>query len=743
MLRIITSQQALAELGRQYRTKLLPVTRGIYIENPSIIENGCNEKRQAELINEALSHNKEWIAKSKVPSLVFARESAIKQGFVNGVLYGVGSKKQSLNLIDHLLAGLSPAVNKLIDRHKIEVLKSRSAIAGVGVEDVDIGDHTFQTTIPERTLIDTLSYYYDNKELAIDAQEILKFASKLGITFDDRFNESLVLFMNKMKSLSGDKHSIGVTQLSVGKAFEVLSSLKNQLPKVSTSVNAHTQTTAPVIDLTPAQEASLDTSLYFYNTEIAKFGRTQEHGWQFDAKNTWFSPMLTHNNDTGYLPALLKNIMREAERQSPADEAEGLEYGAFLGNLTSLPAGIEPSKDIDVLDVSLANMQANGQYYGELKDFPKYTDNMYQSIFAFIKKKNLPAISGCQIKIPAFLSVGKDNFQLAPSEMSDPFTHIVKIAPVGRFETVSTLEWFGMTLIKAAHVEVPPFALVNYSDTKNKNTKQTNEFLLDASSSSDGDYFTEEDLEIGSGLDFGGSLFDTSIDIEANDIPPAIMIERFDIGSKVSNKKLIGIEMTTVLGRAPKDKYNGTMEEVAQSLKSLCANWEVDSVELFRHLVANYLVCNGDYHLKNMSILVEFQEDNLLDASIRLSPAYDVVCTPGLGDGSGVSAHLCITVNGSNTPTQRELLDFAVNYCELHEVKAKGMISDIAQAIIDKMADIIVDIPSHIKHQPTQIDAIKMGHDRIFHRISDLGVAIKKDYYALMVSKKDKGLTHG
>ena len=69
-------------------------------------------------------------------------------------------------------------------------------------------------------------------------------------------------------------------------------------------------------------------------------------------------------------------------------------------------------------------------------------------------------------------------------------------------------------------------------------------------------------------------------------------------------------------------KYNGSYQELAGALGDYCAAYVIESEKLFRRIVFNYLVANGDAHLKNFSLQRTGSFGDYL-----LTPAYDLMCT--------------------------------------------------------------------------------------------------------------------
>ncbi len=110
---------------------------------------------------------------------------------------------------------------------------------------------------------------------------------------------------------------------------------------------------------------------------------------------------------------------------------------------------------------------------------------------------------------------------------------------------------------------------------------------------------------------------------------PAACVERFDRkvslnGGELQVERLHQEDMAQAFGMAPAEKYaeleGGSYAAVALLLESRSLLPLEDIDELARIAVFNYLVGNCDNHLKNLSVTHE-------GSSVRLTPAYDIVCT--------------------------------------------------------------------------------------------------------------------
>lgn len=100
------------------------------------------------------------------------------------------------------------------------------------------------------------------------------------------------------------------------------------------------------------------------------------------------------------------------------------------------------------------------------------------------------------------------------------------------------------------------------------------------------------------------------------------VMKRFDVKD---NGSYLGFEdMCVLTARGTAQKYNGSYEEITRVIKDIIPpQRRKESLKiLFKALVMNHLLQNGDGHLKNYGILYENDFD---DAS--LTPIYDVVTT--------------------------------------------------------------------------------------------------------------------
>ena len=95
----------------------------------------------------------------------------------------------------------------------------------------------------------------------------------------------------------------------------------------------------------------------------------------------------------------------------------------------------------------------------------------------------------------------------------------------------------------------------------------------------------------------------------------AYIVKRFD---REDGKKFPQEHFSQILGGP--DKYNGTVEQIGKMIRKLSSAPGLDNQYLFVRVVFNFIIGNGDAHLKNYSLLTK-------DDGVRLSPTYDLVCS--------------------------------------------------------------------------------------------------------------------
>lgn len=138
--------------------------------------------------------------------------------------------------------------------------------------------------------------------------------------------------------------------------------------------------------------------------------------------------------------------------------------------------------------------------------------------------------------------------------------------------------------------------------------------------------------------------------ISLKDESLAYVIKRFD---REKGIKIHQEDFAQILGQ--NDKYKGSVEQIGRWLKEISSAPGYDAQLLFERVVLNFILGNGDAHLKNYSI--SYKGEN-----IRLTPAYDIVCSKLVIPKEEDSA---ITINGKKNNLKRSDFDKLADYLDI------------------------------------------------------------------------------
>lgn len=131
----------------------------------------------------------------------------------------------------------------------------------------------------------------------------------------------------------------------------------------------------------------------------------------------------------------------------------------------------------------------------------------------------------------------------------------------------------------------------------------------------------------------------------------AYIVRRFDRSSPNERKRCEDFSQILGIG-----KYKGSVELVGRKLMEISEFPGIDAQLLFERVLLNFLVGNGDAHLKNYSVL----EDD--SGKLRLSPAYDIVCSKLVIPDEEDSA---LTINGKHNRISRGDFEKLAGYLKI------------------------------------------------------------------------------
>jgi serine/threonine-protein kinase HipA len=149
----------------------------------------------------------------------------------------------------------------------------------------------------------------------------------------------------------------------------------------------------------------------------------------------------------------------------------------------------------------------------------------------------------------------------------------------------------------------------------------------------------------------------------------AYLVRRFD--RQTDGTKLRQEDFCQLALRPAKQKYDGSAELCARLVKRYATEPLVESLRLFRLVLAAWWTGNGDMHLKNFSMLTDGS------GITRLSPAYDLVCTRLVIEDDD----LALPVNGKKSKlTRADWVAFG-DYCGLRPAVIERVIGDLDAAL--------------------------------------------------------------
>lgn len=737
MLRLFTSPDSYGNLHRKHVAEfsaagfMVKLRKGAFIENPfysgEIRPRPLTEdpSEGAELINDALAANSLMIARVASPggmlcgptaaryhaaqfrNATFDPEGVINMaaGYDNDVFVGANLSTQIPQLNEEDIIPL------LLRQHRSHItlpegLKDRTAslaslkhphswyyeFASNNQVDRDGRNHKYPITSPAFTLFQLLT----DPELRSGSEELaLDLFPSLGLSPGSAGFE---------KSVNALRNQIGRNLR--GNWTTKLDNFEDQVLQLGKGAGLKNRRVQALVDVSNAISNVFDVS--WYDKSIARLEASVSNHYRLVYHDSWLLPLYTNDADDSALN-IMSLLPEQVEITPSGMEAFLLQYHSFMSNLRICPHGKRVVRPIDQLQQSLDSCIQHGQYSGDLRSLPIKSSTFMDDAGALTRETAMTQISGAQVKVPMNL---RDN-QLAPA-IYEPFTHILKLPAPGDKDVLGTVEWFGMQLAKGAGLEVPSHCLVDLHDTISDGSISQTE--MDAERSGKREYVSEPALRdslitarVSEQNPFLGAHSPVSYDA------PGFLIERFDIPSAVSGEKLLMEDFAQILNR--KDKYQGTAEQVAASLKSLSTNWQADSQLLYRQVIASVLISNADMHLKNLGILKIANSDLTDFASIRLAPAYDMLFVRAIPNHDSLIDQ-SLSVNNTKNPTTKDLISFAIDFCDVDEERAYTVLSEVAEGMTRAALEILDDIPPLIARSGRQRTALYAAFSTFTNRLS-------------------------
>lgn len=215
-----------------------------------------------------------------------------------------------------------------------------------------------------------------------------------------------------------------------------------------------------------------------------------------------------------------------------------------------------------------------------------------------LNTRKFARLSGMQLKVPCTVSTDKDGNRVVTPADGENFTHILKVAGSNELSHLPAAEYMGMSLAKAAGYPTPEIAMIEVPMHPH-----------------------------------GAYL------VERFDIPGNSALAPSDGGAG----NYILEDFASMIGNPndPSAKYEGSYEACLPVIEQTCTDPEASKRNFIEYITLNYLLLNGDLHLKNLSLIKE--PSTMLDkwSFVGLTPAYDITSVPN-SFGYGNRLGMCI-----------------------------------------------------------------------------------------------------
>lgn len=377
-------------------------------------------------------------------------------------------------------------------------------------------------------------------------------------------------------------------------------------------------------------EAALDLIVAWHGKPL---GHLTHDGYEWRWKSLdGEGPPLIRQSTPGKLPAFIVSLLPEgwlATVLQDKDERAMLRSGRrYMSNITIVEREAElASLPQDVLLTRLDKFMQDGAFTGKYAG-PGRTEikeNFERNLAQIYESAETPRLSGIQIKAPMYL----DPAGILSPAIDVPFTHVLKPAGTGGYDALPIVEWTAMALGRAAGFLAPATALVAMPDG----------------------------------------------------MPPALVVERFDVRTSYNDRRLLALEdFCSVLELPTTDKYKSTMERVARAVRPLSTAPDEDLLIILKRALFAWIIADGDMHLKNMALLKTAEPGDRQFRSVRMAPLYDSVTTrvfPNLGHD-----RMALKLNGKDDNLRRADFRALATTAGIRSGDAAGAIDELVQQLV-------------------------------------------------------------
>lgn len=342
-------------------------------------------------------------------------------------------------------------------------------------------------------------------------------------------------------------------------------------------------------------------------------------------------PTLVRQSAPGKLPSFILSLLPEGWLESvlkDKDERSALRTGKrYMSNIAIVERESElATLPADVLLTPLEHFSRDGVFTGKYAGPGRgeIKEGFERNLARLFESSETPRLSGVQIKAPMNLD---EKGVLTPATHT-AFTHILKPAGGAGYEALPLIEWLALAIGSAAGLEAPSTALVAMPDG----------------------------------------------------MPPALLVERFDIRRGANDTRMLALEdLCSVLDLPTSAKYDSTMERIVRVVRPISTAPDEDVLIILRRAVFAWLIADGDMHLKNSALLKIAERDDDDFRSVRMAPLYDAVTTrifPGLKHD-----HMALKLNGKDDRLRAKDFRTFARTARLNAAEADAAIDDLLEQV--------------------------------------------------------------
>jgi serine/threonine-protein kinase HipA len=382
--------------------------------------------------------------------------------------------------------------------------------------------------------------------------------------------------------------------------------------------------------------------------------------------DSWLIP-LVDKEMVGSMPVAIKGLMPEVIKIEPHH------YEAFFNKSSRFMSNIQIKLDgfpLSPFDYHTHYLTDKEVFKGAVQGIPIFDSNFISNLTSASVMTDLPRISGVQLKMPMNLDLVGDDYVLSVA-IDKPFTHILKIPGIEKQGLVAG-EWFGLKALESVGAEIAKCQIVPVTQGQSRM--------------------------------YG------------------LVSERFDITTDKS-QKILSVDLCTLLGYDPKNKYGAHSEAVFDYVGRLDHNKNENAEALFRLVVGSVLLSNTDLHLKNFSLIKDdrfgLTHEN---PTSRISPLYDVVVAPVLFGYE--HSKQALSINGTFEPTTRDLIEFTKEKMHLTEHQASIKIEDICFRIFQFARNLISSHKEVLQHNALR-PSLKICVESVYAKVAEFAPSLE------------------